>query len=47
MKLKKLYPELVSGIIDQGFDKEPKEIQTNCIPKIKSGAGLPIDKFIN
>ncbi|WP_321286331.1 DEAD/DEAH box helicase [uncultured Sunxiuqinia sp.] len=40
MKLKKLYPELVSGIIDQGFDKEPKEIQTDCIPKIKSGADL-------
>ncbi|MGQ7869982.1 DEAD/DEAH box helicase [Sunxiuqinia sp. sy24] len=40
MKLKKLYPELVSGIIDQAFDKEPKEIQTTCIPKIKSGADL-------
>jgi superfamily II DNA/RNA helicase len=40
MKLKKLHPALVSGIIDQGFDKEPKEIQTNCIPKIKSGADL-------
>jgi len=40
MKLKKLHPVLVSGIIDQGYDKEPREIQTNCIPKIKSGADL-------
>jgi len=40
MKLKKLHPELVSGIIDGGFDKEPREIQTICIPKIKSGADL-------
>ncbi len=40
MKLKKLSPELVSGIIDAGFDKEPKEIQTNCMPKIKSGGDL-------
>ncbi|MGQ8335320.1 DEAD/DEAH box helicase [Sunxiuqinia sp. A32] len=40
MKLKKLHSELVSGIVDAGFDKEPKEIQTNCVPKIKSGADL-------
>ncbi|SFF21106.1 DEAD/DEAH box helicase [Sunxiuqinia elliptica] len=40
MKFKKLYPELVSGIIDQGLDKEPKQIQSTCIPKIKSGADL-------
>ena len=40
MKLKKLHPELVAGMIDQGFDKEPREIQTICIPKIKSGADL-------
>ncbi len=40
MKLKKLIPELASNIIDAGFDKEPKEIQTITIPKIKSGADL-------
>jgi ATP-dependent RNA helicase RhlE len=40
MKLEKLTPELVSGIIDAGFDKEPREIQSTCIPKIKSGADL-------
>ena len=40
MKLKKLTPELVSGIIDAGFDKEPREIQSLSIPKIKSGADL-------
>ena len=40
MKLKKLTPELVSGIIDAGFDKEPREIQGLSIPKIKSGADL-------
>nr|MBD3623468.1 DEAD/DEAH box helicase [Sunxiuqinia sp.] len=40
MKLKKLHPVLASGIIDRGFDKEPKEVQTICIPKIKSGADL-------
>jgi superfamily II DNA/RNA helicase len=40
MKLKKLIPELVSGIIDAGFDKEPREIQSLCMPKIKSGADL-------
>ena len=40
MKLKKLIPELVSGIIDAGFDTNPKEIESDCIPKIKSGADL-------
>ena len=40
MKLKKLTPELVSGIIDAGYDKEPKEIQSLSVPKIKSGADL-------
>lgn len=40
MKLKKLIPELVSGIIEAGFDTNPKELQSNCIPKIKSGADL-------
>ncbi len=40
MKLKKLLPELVSGIINTGFDKEPRQIQTDSIPKIKSGADL-------
>jgi len=40
MKLKKLLPELVSGIIDAGFDKEPKAVQTLSIPKIKSGTDL-------
>ena len=42
MKLKKFTPELASGIIDAGFDQEFKEIQTACIPKIKSGADLMV-----
>lgn len=40
MKLKKLIPELVSGIINAGYDKEPRAIQGLSIPKIKSGADL-------
>ncbi|SMO39354.1 DEAD/DEAH box helicase [Saccharicrinis carchari] len=40
MKLKKLIPELVSGIINAGFDKAPRAIQEQAIPKIKSGADL-------
>ncbi|TAJ09284.1 DEAD/DEAH box helicase [Marinilabiliaceae bacterium JC017] len=40
MKLKKLTPELASGIINAGFDKEPREIQSASIPKIKSGGDL-------
>jgi superfamily II DNA/RNA helicase len=40
MKLNKLTPELASGIIDAGYDTNPKEIQSSCIPKIKSGADL-------
>ena len=40
MNLKKLIPELVSGLIDEGFDKNPKKIQTKSIPQIKSGADL-------
>ncbi len=40
MKLKKLIPELASGIIDAGFDQEPKQIQSSFIPKIKSGADI-------
>lgn len=42
MKLKKLIPELVSGIKNAGFDIEPKEIQSTCIPQIKSGSDLLI-----
>ena len=40
MKLKKLLPELASGIINAGFDSHPKPIQSASIPKIKSGADL-------
>lgn len=40
MNLKKLIPELVSGLNDAGFDKNPKEIQSTSIPQIKSGADL-------
>uniref|UniRef100_UPI0032162309 DEAD/DEAH box helicase n=1 Tax=uncultured Draconibacterium sp. TaxID=1573823 RepID=UPI0032162309 len=40
MKLKKLLPELVSGIVDAGYDINPREIQSESIPKIKSGADL-------
>jgi superfamily II DNA/RNA helicase len=40
MNLKKLIPELVSGLIDAGFDKNPKKIQSASIPQIKSGADL-------
>lgn len=40
MNLKKLTPELVSGLNDLGYDKDPKEIQSASIPHIKSGADL-------
>jgi superfamily II DNA/RNA helicase len=40
MNFKKLDPNLVSAIIEAGFDKEPREVQDTCIPKIKSGADL-------
>ncbi|MBS2099434.1 DEAD/DEAH box helicase [Carboxylicivirga linearis] len=40
MKLKKLLPELASNLIDLGYEKAPREIQTLAIPKIKSGADL-------
>ena len=40
MNLKKLIPELVSGLNDAGFDKTPKKIQSASIPQIKSGADL-------
>lgn len=40
MKLKKLIPELVDGIIKAGYDLEPHAIQGLSIPKIKSGADL-------
>jgi superfamily II DNA/RNA helicase len=40
MNFKKLDPNLVSAIIEAGFDKESKEVQDTCIPKIKSGADL-------
>lgn len=40
MNLKKLIPELVSGLNDTGFDKTPKPIQSESIPQIKSGADL-------
>jgi superfamily II DNA/RNA helicase len=40
MNLKKLIPELVSGLNDAGFDKNPKKIQSASIPQIKSGADL-------
>jgi len=40
MKLKKLIPELASGIINAGFDVNPKPIQSAFIPNIKSGADI-------
>lgn len=40
MNFKKLIPELVSGLNDAGFDKNPKKIQSTSIPQIKSGADL-------
>jgi superfamily II DNA/RNA helicase len=40
MKLKKLIPQLVSHIIDLKYDIEPKEIQSQSLPKIKSGSDL-------
>lgn len=40
MNLKKLIPELVSGLNDTGFDKTPKPVQSESIPQIKSGADL-------
>ncbi len=42
MKLKKLIPELASSIINLGFDKEPREVQSVSIPKIKSGSDMYI-----
>ena len=38
MNLKKLLPELVQGIVDEGYDVNPKPIQSESLPKIKSGA---------
>lgn len=40
MNLKKLTPELASGIINAGFNQKSKEIQDLSIPKFKSGADL-------
>lgn len=40
MNLKKLFPELVSGLKDAGFDENPRKIQGTSIPQIKSGADL-------
>ena len=40
MKLKKLIPQLASNIIDLSFDTEPREVQNQSIPKIKSGADI-------
>lgn len=40
MKLKKLLPELVKGIVDAGYDINPRKIQGDCLPKIKSGVDL-------
>lgn len=42
MKLKKILAELAKAIIEMGFDKEAREIQTLGIPKIKSGADVVI-----
>ncbi len=35
-----MIPELVETIVKAGYDKEPKELQSLIIPKIKSGADL-------
>ncbi len=40
MKLKKLIPELASEIVNNGLDKEPKLVQSEAIPKIKSGSDM-------
>lgn len=40
MNLKKLIPELVSGLNDAGFDNKQNKIQSTSIPQIKSGADL-------
>ncbi len=40
MKLKKLIPELVSSLINAGYDKEPRSVQSLSMPKIKSGGDL-------
>lgn len=40
MNLKKLTPELVAGLNDAGFDKNPRKIQSTSISQIKSGADL-------
>lgn len=42
MKLKKFTPELAQGISEAGYNLEPRQVQLDCIPKIKSGADLTI-----
>lgn len=42
MNLKKLLPELVEQMVKMGFDKEPRNIQSVSIPKIKSGSDAVI-----
>ncbi|MGL1889716.1 MAG: DEAD/DEAH box helicase [Reichenbachiella sp.] len=42
MNLKKLIPELVSGLKAAGFDENPKDVQRTCISEIKSGKDLLI-----
>lgn len=40
MNLKKLNPDLVAGLQEAGFAKEPKKIQTASVSQIKSGSDL-------
>jgi ATP-dependent RNA helicase RhlE len=42
MNTKKLIPELVERIVEAGYDENDREVQTLCIPKIKSGADFYI-----
>jgi superfamily II DNA/RNA helicase len=42
MKLKKFTPGLAKGISEAGYNIEPRQVQLDCIPKIKSGADLTI-----
>lgn len=40
MNLKKLIPELVTGLNELGYAEKPMAIQTTSLPQIKSGADL-------
>lgn len=40
MNFKKLIPELVEGLVEEGFAENPRSIQSASVPQIKSGGDL-------